>query len=152
MVVLFVAIAIYEVKFKQSTVSFETFLNNFNSAQRIAIYATAYNGTILSSTVGCATAIIQKIVGSQQMHRDSSTIDFYVINETTCTYAENGLGHQTNGYITTPVSNCLNVSRSETTIYINYSSTNITIIKPNYLYFSGDQLFLSQCGIAEQLS
>ena len=127
---------------------FSAFKANFYSAPRVAIYATAYNGTVLSGTVGCATAIIENIVANAQAHRNSSTIDFFIINQTACTYVA-GLG-MSNGTETT-VGSCLNMSGMEPTIYINYSLTNRTVVTPNYLYTSGDRLFLSECGIATEL-
>ena len=148
-----VAAAVYElvgIVFKSNTSgSFGTFKSNFNSAQRVAIYATAYNGTVLSSTVGCATMIIENIVGSSQTHRNASTIDLFIINETRCTYTM-GLGLGSNG-TETSLSDCLNRGSSEPTIYLNYSLTNTTVIKPNYLYTSGDRLFLNECGIATEI-
>ena len=81
------------------TGSFSTFRSNFYYAPRVAIYATAYNGTVMSGTVGCATAIIENIVASTQAHRNSSTIDFFIINQTKCTYVS-GLG-KSNGTETT---------------------------------------------------
>jgi hypothetical protein len=128
--------------------SFSVFKSNFYSAPRVAIYATAYNGTVMSGTVGCATAIIENIVASTQSHRNSSTIDFFIINQTKCTYVA-GLG-KSNG-TETSLDACFNMSASEPTIYINYSLTNVTTVKPNYLYTSGDKLFLSECGVATEL-
>ncbi len=130
------------------TGSFSTFRSNFYYAPRVAIYATAYNGTVMSGTVGCATAIIENIVASTQAHRNSSTIDFFIINQTKCTYVS-GLG-KSNGTETT-LAACLNMGGAEPTIYINYSLTNVTTIKPDYLYTSGDRLFLSECGVATEL-
>ena len=128
--------------------SFSVFKNNFYSAPRVAIYATAYNGTVMSSTIGCATAIIENIVANAQAHRNSSTIDFFIVNQTLCTYVR-GLG-MSNG-TETSLGSCTNMSASEPTIYINYSLTNTTNVKPNYLYTSGNRLFLSECGIATEL-
>ena len=128
--------------------SFSAFKSNFDSAPRVAIYATTYNGTVMSGTVGCATAIIENIVASKQAHRNSSTIDFFMVNQTDCTYVS-GLG--TGNGTETSISSCLNMSSPEPTIYINYSLVNTTSIKPRYLYTSGDRLFLSECGIATEL-
>jgi hypothetical protein len=129
--------------------SFSTFRSNFYSAPRVAIYATAYNGTVMSGTVGCATAIIENIVASTQAHRNSSTIDFFIINQTKCTYVS-GLG-KSNG-TETSLAACLNMSGSEPTIYINYSSTDMNpVIKPDYLYISGNSTFLNECGVATEL-
>ena len=135
----------------QQTASFGTFEANFNSANRVAIFATAYNGSQLSSTVGCATAVIVQIVSSQAHHRDPGTIDYYVVNQTSCVYSGKGLGQPTSNYTTTSLQNCLNVTRTEPTIFINYTQINTTIIRPDYLYTSGNAAYLAQCGIANQL-
>jgi hypothetical protein len=132
--------------------SFGVFRSNFNSAPRVAIFVTAYNGTIFTGTLGCATSVIQEIVASRTNHRNSSTIDFNVLNQSTCTRSK-GLSTQGTNYTTTSVQNCLNISGTEPTLFINYStSANTTIIKPDYLYIAGDAQFLRQCGIADQIS
>lgn len=135
-----------------SNASFDAFKSNFNSAPRVNIFVAAYNGTVLSSTVGCATAVIEQIVASQANHRDASTIDLNIINETSCIRTV-GLGtSNVSNYTTTSLQNCLNTSDTEPSIFINYSLTNTTIIKPDALYVSGDSMFLSECGIASEIS
>jgi uncharacterized integral membrane protein len=131
--------------------SFNTFKANFDSAPRVAIFVTAYNGTVLSGTVGCATAIIEEIASSKTNHRNTSTIDFNIINQTSCIQSP-GLTENNSNYRTTTLQNCLNITKTEPTIYINYSSTNSTVIKPDYLYVSGTGLFLSECGVASEIS
>ncbi|MDE1871052.1 MAG: hypothetical protein KGI06_02315 [Candidatus Micrarchaeota archaeon] len=132
--------------------SFTVFKNNFNSAPRVNIFVAAYNGTVLSSTVGCATAIIEQIVASRSNHRNASTIDLNIINQTSC-IRTTGLGTKNvSNYTTTSLQNCLNTSSTEPSIYINYSATNTTIIRPEYLYMSGDSMFLSECGLASEIS
>lgn len=129
---------------------FYIFQSNFNSAPRVAIFVTAYNGTVLSGTIGCATAIIEQVVASKTNHRDPSTIDLNIINQTSC-ISSTGLNGKTN-YTTTSVQNCLNISRTEPTIYINYSQANTTIISPDYLYISGTSTYLQMCGVASEIS
>lgn len=137
---------------ESSSTNFNTFRSNFLSAPRVAIIVTAYNGTILSGTVGCATAIIEEIAGSKVDHRNTSTVDFGIINSTTC-IQEKGLEVGSGNYITTSVQNCLNLTNTEPTVYINYSTTgNSTIIKPKYLYISGTYAFLRECGVASEIS
>ncbi len=138
----------------QSGSSFDTFKANFNAAPRVAILVTAYNGTVLSGTVGCATAIILQIASSAQNHRNTSTIDFDIINQSSCieTRGLSGTVPKPN-YTTTSVQNCLNITQKEPTIYINYSANqNSTIIKPRYLYIAGTSTFLRECGVASQIS
>ena len=134
--------------------SFETFKSNFNSAPRVAITVTAYNGTVLSGTVGCATAVILQIASSQNTHRNTSTIDFSIINQSSCLEAKGLLGNGPHpNYTTTSVQNCVNLTMSEPAIYINYSATgNTTMIKPRLLYIAGTSTFLSQCGVASEIS
>jgi hypothetical protein len=131
--------------------SFETFKKNYDSAARVNIFVAGYNGSILSSTIGCATAIIEQTVASKTNHRNSSTIDLNIINQTSCIRSK-GLGVIGANYITTSLQNCLNTTATEPTIYINYSKQNTTIIRPEYLYVSGDALFLSECGLAPEIS
>lgn len=134
--------------------SFNTFRNNFNAAPRVAITVTAYNGTVLSGTVGCATAIILQLASNQNAHRNTSTIDFSIINQSSCLEAKGIPGNGPNpNYTTTSVQNCINLTMSEPAIYINYSAkTNTTVIKPRLIYISGTSTFLSQCGIASEIS
>jgi hypothetical protein len=132
--------------------SFDTFKKNYVAAPRVNIFVAAYNGTVLSSTVGCATAIIEQIVASKTNHRNATTIDLNIINETSC-IRSNGLGGTgAANYTTTSLQNCLNTSGVEPSIYINFSLTNTTIIRPDYLYVSGNELFLRECGLASELS
>lgn len=113
--------------------SFSTFKSNFDSAKRVDITVTAYNGTVLSSTIGCATQLIEQMVASKSNHRNSTTIDLSIINQTSC-IKKQGLGMNTSNYTITSLQNCLNITSTEPTIYINYSSTNVTRIKSNELY------------------
>jgi hypothetical protein len=131
--------------------SFLMFQKNYDSASRVDIFVTSYNGTILSSTIGCATAVIEQLVANKQEHRNASTIDLNIINRTSCIRSK-GLGTATANYTVTSLQNCLNTSSAEPSIYINYSTTNQTIIKPDYLYISGDAVFLQECGLASEFS
>ena len=152
MIVIAAIFASFELNaFKGGNASFDTFKSNFNSAKRVDIVVAAYNGTILSSTVGCATAVIEQIVGSKTNHRNSTTIDLNIVNQTSCIRKE-GLGLNTSNYTIVALQDCLNMTKTEPTIYINYSLANTTVIKPNYLYVSGDQLFLRECGISSEIS
>ncbi len=135
-----------------SNASFNSFRNNFNSAPRVNIVVAAYNGTVLSGTISCATAIIENIVGSKSLHRNASTIDLSIINQTGCILSH-GIG-QLNGsnYTVTSLQDCLNLTGTEPALYINYSTKNTTIIRPDYMYVSGDGVFLRECGVASSLT
>lgn len=132
--------------------SFSTFRSNYNSASRVAIYASAgTNGTGISSTIGCATALVESLIASPSSHRNASTIDFFIMNQTACVY-ENGVGGTVGNYTYNSPGNCINTSRSEPSIFINYSAVNSTVIKPTALYISGDAQFLSLCGVASEIT
>lgn len=135
---------------KGQSTPFNTFKSNFNSAKRVAIYTTGYNGSQLSSALGCSTAIIEEITGNPSIHRNSSTIDFFVLNQTSCVF-EHGVGGIVTNYTYNSTANCLSAGKSEPSIFVNYSKTNSTTISPTSLHFSGDTQFLAICGIASEL-
>ena len=128
------------------------FLNNFKSSGLVGIYVTANNSTELSPAIGCSTALIESILESKTLHRNSDTIYFFVLNSTSCTYLD-GLGSAAKAYNTTAsVAQCMNFSYTHPSIFINYSSANRTIIKPDSLYVEGDSGFLAECGISSEIS
>ncbi len=131
--------------------SFSTFQGNFNSAPRVAILVTANNGTQLAATVGCATALIQQIVASRTSHRNASTIDYYVMNATSCVFSPTGIGGSLQNYSYTTPKACVNVTTREPSIFINYTTTNETIINARSLVVEGDYRFLSQCAVASEI-
>jgi hypothetical protein len=128
---------------------FSAFKSNFDAAQRIAIYVPDYNNTVFSITGTCADKLITSIV--TYARRNSSSIDYFIVNRTSCTYVR-GLGTKASNGTTTSIAGCQSLSGSEPTIYLNYSLKNTTVIKPDYLYTSGDSLFMSECGIATEIS
>jgi hypothetical protein len=125
------------------------FQNNFDSASRIAIYVPDYNSTTLSSAGTCADKLITSVI--TDMHRNSGSIDYFIFNSTNCTYVR-GLGANASNGTTTSVQNCLSISGSEPTVYFNYSHINKTVIEPDIIRTSGDSMFLSECGIATEIS
>jgi hypothetical protein len=147
-VILVIAAAIIAIMYMSQPPSFSSFRSAFNSASKIAIFA-VYNGTNLgmggSSAVSCATAVIE------ELHRTPSTINFFVVNQTSCTFAASGLGAN-NTTITTGIGRCVNMSKGMPTLYINYSRMNETVVGHGTLYISGNLLFLRECGIAVELS
>ena len=132
--------------------SFSTFQSNFNSAPRVAIFVTANNGTQLAATVGCATSVIQQIVASKTTHRNASTIDFYVMNATSCVYSPTGIGGQLQNYTYSTPGRCINVSTKEPSLFINYTDANTTIIKSTSLVIEGNYRFLLQCAVASEMA
>ncbi len=155
-IVLVIAAAIITIIYMSQPPNFSEFKTAFTSASQVAIFA-RYNGTLLgvggSSAVSCATAVIE------QLHRVPSTINFFVVNQTSCTFATRGLGanntassNTVNITTTTSMDRCVNMSKGMPTLYINYSTENETIVGRGTLYISGDLLFLRECGIAVQLT
>ena len=79
-----------------------------------------------------------------------STINFFILTNDSCTYSPGfSLPIQLKN---ASIQNCLNFSAGNPSIFINYSSTNTTIIKPNTLYFMGNAEFLGECGIAYEIN
>ncbi|MCL5433950.1 MAG: hypothetical protein M1538_03155 [Candidatus Marsarchaeota archaeon] len=136
---------------QQHSVSFFTFLSNFNSAPKISIVVSAQNSTELSYAIQCETQLILSITSSHVNYRAPSSMSLFVINGNNCTYLS-GLGVYTSNYISTGKNECLNISSSTPSIFINYSNTNSTIIKQNALYFSGNAAALQMCGIAPEFT
>ena len=151
-VIAVIAAIAYARLYSSSSSSFNAFKSAFNSAPKVGIYVTADNSTGLSSTVGCATTLIERIVETPQTHRSPSSIGFYVMNSTSCVYSSNGLGGTIKNYTYTSTENCLNFSRGVPSIFLNYSNANSTLITHDSLYISGDAAFMNQCGIAYELT
>ena len=153
-IVIAAAVLVYYFRFGtgSSQASFSSFRNTFNSAPRVAIYVVSSNSTGLGATVGCATQLIEKLLETPQTHRNSSTIGFYVMNSTSCTYSSSGLGSAIKNYTSTSASNCISFSKSEPSIFLNYSPENRTIITRSALYLEGNSAFMSECGIAYEMT
>ncbi|MGC8586651.1 MAG: hypothetical protein ACP5K5_03880 [Candidatus Micrarchaeia archaeon] len=134
-----------------SSTPFYSFLSNFHSAPKVAIYINAHNSTALVSTESCATDIIEDIVASRQYHRNASSIEFFVLNQSECFTNSQSLGVVSN-YTQMPASDCINMSDSMPSIFINYSATNSTIVTSKKLIINGDAIFLRECGVAAALS
>jgi hypothetical protein len=131
--------------------SFQSFQSSFYTAPRVGIYVTYVNGTEFSYVSGCAYQVIERIIASSNHHRNASTIDFMVVANSTSCLSPNGALGSSNGTKVTPISNCLAISKTEPSVFINYSLANSTVIRSQDLYTSGDSLFLSECGIASEL-
>ena len=88
---------------------FSGFVSKFHSAPRVAIAVTAYNSTEFSYTIACGTSVIERIVGSKQYHRNETTIDFFVINGTSCIVPNAALGSAT-GAVNESIATCMSRS------------------------------------------
>ena len=131
--------------------SFSTFMNNFLTSNGVAIYVSSANESAYPSAIACATALIETIEANAATHKSVSAIGFYVMNQTSCTYKSGGLGSTITNYTNTTPSVCLALSTGLPRIFINYSATNSTVIKPHDLYVSGTSSFLNECGIASEI-
>lgn len=130
-------------------VSFSSFKQNFNAAQRVAIVVNFNNATLYGYEDLCSTATVE-VVSS---HRDPSTIDFYAIDTSnaTCTYIPNGIGHPGN-VTTTNSTSCLAVANSEPSITFNYAQANHTTITPQHLTIYGNSKYMQSCPIAVDMT
>ena len=126
-----------------ANVPFSTFKQNFNNANRVSIAATYLTEGQFINESQCFSSIIQ-IVSHTRL---PSTIDFYLINQTSCTYSSTGLGNQVTP-ITTNASYCIGKALNETSIFLNYSLGNTTIIQPQHMYIYGDSSYMKACPIA----
>ena len=151
-VVVLVVVGLYYLLIGALPANFNTFRSNFNAAPRVALLVTAYNGTQLSGAIGCASSLIQQMVASQSQHRNASTIDYYVLNQTECVYSTTGLGSLLKNYTYATPANCISMSSGEPRIFINYSEVNNTRITSTSLSYSGNIKFLLQCGIASEMT
>ena len=129
------------------SVPFSTFKSNFASATRVAVIASYKDPAGSGATLQCAAQSVQVAAHS----RNATTIDFYVINQTKCIYSVGGLGH-TFTPATNTISNCMNMTKSETSLYLNSSAVNSTVITPYKLYIYGNVQYMGKCPIAVDLS
>ncbi len=130
-----------------SGVSFPVFKQNLNAAARIAVTVTYYNETQYVDEVPCYTSLIEVLSGT----REASTIDLFIVNQTSCTYSPTGLGHTINP-VTKNASSCLATAASEPGIYLNFSSINSTTISPSHLYQQADASYLAACPLATEFA
>ena len=130
---------------------FSAFQHSFLTAKNVGIYVYDLNASGYVGAVGCATGLIETIVSSPQYHRDSSTINFFVVNQSTCTYSY-GLGTPSSKTSVINLTQCMGYTSSEPSVFINYSTANSTVVKGNALYVNGDLKFLSECGISSEIT
>ena len=128
------------------SVPFSTFKKNFAGAERVAIVATIPSSGS-GATLQCAAQAVQIAAHS----RNATTIDYYVINQTACLASVGGLGHVFTP-VTSPIGSCINSTKGETSLFINYSAANSTLITPYRLYVYGDIAYMTSCPIAVELS
>ncbi len=129
--------------------SIGAFQASFLSANTIGIYVGDFNATGYPPADGCANNLIETAVANAQHHRAPGSINFFVVNTTSCSYSH-GLGGTVNTSVIN-VTQCLGFSATEPSIFINYSTTNSTLVRDGVLYISGTLKFLSECGIASEI-
>ncbi len=132
--------------------SFSTFKHNFNTAKNVGIFLNYSNINASTELVACSSALIQELSGPTGAHRDSTTIGLFVLYNDSCIYRASGLGTAAQNYSTGTRQQCLNYSNAMPSIFIGYGATNETTITANRLYFIGTQKYISQCGIAYQIT
>jgi len=125
---------------------FSTFASNFHAAPRVALVVFFSNESEYISEYSCFTKVIESIAYT----RNATTIDFFIINGTTCTYPSTGLGKPIQ-IATTNASKCLSVAKAEPSIFMNYSNVNRTIITPYHLYIYGNNAYMNACPIASDI-
>lgn len=153
-VVIIVAL-FYYIYSTQITTPFPTFLANFKAASRVAIMVN-YGNVFLNRSISqnesqvtpCATSLVQVITGAG---RSPTTIDFFDVNSTTCSYLT-GFGTSSSQISITSASSCLSIAKSEPGIFLNYSAANSTYTTPYHLYVSGNENYMAKCGIAVDMA
>ncbi len=130
--------------------SITTFESNFDAAPHVAVVVYGANNTALSPAIDCASNLIEQLTSTHgSAHKDPTTISYFVMNQTSCSYTTTGLGSPSNS---TSTAQCLKMSTSTPAIFINYSLVNKTVITTDTLYVSGDVRFMIQCGVASEIT
>lgn len=129
------------------SVPFSTFKSNYMSAARVAIVVSYTNTSVFAVESNCANKLIYVIA----QHRNATTIDYYLMNQSTCTYPVGGLGH-TLSIATNTTADCLSMIGSEPAVFLNTSASNITLIQPYRLYAHGNTAYFNKCPLAVDLS
>lgn len=137
--------------YSSSSSSFTAFQSNFNSAKNVGIYINYTNSSSMGSLVACSSALIEELSGVSGAHRNASSISLFVLYNNSCIYKQ-GLGQVAKNFSNATRQYCLNISRTMPSIFIAYGPTNGTVITSNRLYFVGDQKFITECGIAYQIT
>ncbi len=131
----------------QVSVPFSTFKSNLNSASRVAVILTYGNQSQFVRESQCAAQMIQVMAHS----RNATTIDYYILNRTLCTYPVGGLGHTVSIANATP-SKCLSMASAEPNVFLNYSQTNSSLVTAYKLYVYGNSQYMAACPISVDLS
>lgn len=139
--------AFYYLVLPSSSVPFTTFKSNFDAGKRVAFFVTYGNQSQFAAESTCYTEIIHDVA----LSRNATTIDFFILNSTTCTFSTTGLGKAVNISTASPAQ-CIARVASEPSIFLNYSATNRTVVKAYDLYQYGNAAYMSSCPIAVDIS
>ncbi len=134
-----------------SNVHLSVFLSNMKHASHIALYIDIINNSVYVNSAYCATSLIYQIMKSNYTHRDPSTINFFITNESndSCIYSL-GLKNASN-YTHTTYSRCISMSKGTPSIFIDYNKINKTVVHKNALYINGTVKYLLECGVSAQM-
>jgi len=146
-VLVIVIAALLTVLLSRPGVPFSTFKSNFYSASNVAIVATYANESQYIAESACFPTL-REIVSE---HRNASTVLFFLINasNSTCTFSPT---ISPISIETKPASYCLSIANSEPSIFLNYSSTNSSIVTAYRLKVFGNAQYMQQCPIAIDMS
>lgn len=125
------------------SVPFSTFKANFDSAPRVAVFVTYQNQTQYQLESHCSSWLVQSISSSRNV-----SMDFYLLNQTNCTFSSTGIGHLLNGIVTKQASYCQALEGAEPSILLNYAPVNITLVRANQLTIYGNAAYMASCPIA----
>ena len=130
-----------------STAKFSTFRNNFNSANKVSIVVYYHNATTYDQETICSTYLVEVLAS----RRNPGSINYFTIDNNTCTYIPNGIGHEAN-VLTNSSSFCLSQAATEPTISLTYGNSNSTVITPENLNITGNIKYFKACPIAVDIS
>ncbi len=126
-------------------VPFSVFKSNLASAQRVSLLLEFSNNTQLDYELQCSTTILQMMSST----RSPKTIDFFEVNQTSCSYSH-GLGYPIN--LTNPsTSTCVSDAQLEPGISLNYSAMFSNTITADHMYIQGNSTYFKGCPIAVDL-
>ena len=153
-VIVLVAVMLYLLYFLMTnyvSTSFSTFKSNYLGSAKVAVVVTYGNTTQLSYEIPCSEDVIQAVSRARSLTSgfNSSSMDFFILNSSACSY-QLGLGYPINVKNAT-ASTCLSAIKNRPAIYLNYSSTNSTIITPYKLYVYGNSNYMRVCSITADL-
>ncbi len=137
------AVFLFALRGTAINVPFSTFKANFDAAPRVAVFVTYLNQTQYTLEFHCSSYLVQSIASSRNV-----SIDFYVMNGTSCTFSPTGVGHTINGTETKAASYCTALEGNEPSILLNYAPLNLTLIRAYELTVYGNAAYMASCPIA----